>query len=308
MQRDETVILLGEDVAEYGGAFKVTAGIAEKFGPQRVRNTPMSENGFVGVAVGAALTGLRPIVEIMFMDFITLAMDQLVNHAAKFHYQFAAQAKVPMVLRTPAGAGRGYGPTHSQSLEKWLVATPGLIVIAPATAPDAKGMLKAAIRSDDPVIFIESKLLYGRSADVPSGDHTVPIGQASLARRGEDVTIVAYGAMTHQALKAAEALQKHDIEATVIDLRTLSPMDTETIAASVTETGRLLAVEEGTFTGGIAAEVVSRTIEECFDYLVAPPTRLATADVPIPASRVLEKAAVPDWQDIGKAAARLVQY
>ncbi len=245
MERDERVILLGEDIAEYGGAFKLTEGIARRFGTERVRNTPISEGGFVGVSVGAALTGLRPVVEIMFMDFITLAMDQIANHAAKFRYQFGEQAKVPMVLRTPAGAGRGYGPTHSQSLEKWLVATPGLVVAAPATPVDAKGMLKSAIRCDDPVMFIESKILYGRRGDVPEGDYTVPLGEARIAREGADVTIVAYSRMSEEALTAGPGLAEHDIEAAVIDLRTLAPLDIETVTASVEETGRVVVVEEG---------------------------------------------------------------
>jgi len=307
MERDERVILLGEDIAEYGGAFKLTEGIARRFGTERVRNTPISEGGFVGVSVGAALTGLRPVVEIMFMDFITLAMDQIANHAAKFRYQFGEQAKVPMVLRTPAGAGRGYGPTHSQSLEKWLVATPGLVVAAPATPVDAKGMLKSAIRCDDPVMFIESKILYGRRGDVPEGDYTVPLGEARIAREGADVTIVAYSRMTEEALKAAQALAEHDIEAAVIDLRTLAPLDIETVTASVEGTGRVVVVEEGNQTGGIAGEIVARIVEDCFDYLQAPPARVAAMDLPVPASRVLEQAATPDWEDIGRAAAQLVR-
>ncbi|MCE5219611.1 alpha-ketoacid dehydrogenase subunit beta [bacterium] len=307
MARDERVILMGEDIAGYGGAFKLTAGMADKYGADRVRNTPISEGGFVGVAVGAALTGLRPVVEIMFMDFLTLAMDQLANHAAKLRYQFGEQARVPMVLRTPAGAGRGYGPTHSQSLEKWLVATPGLIVVAPSTAEDAKGLLKSAIRCDDPVVFIESKILYGRRGEVPEGDYTVPLGEAKVVRHGEDVTIVAYSRMTEEALKAAEALAKYDIAAEVIDLRTLAPMDTDTVAASVEKTGRVVVAEEGHMTGGIAAEVVARIVESCFDYLQAPPTRIAAMDIPVPASPVLERAATPDWEDIGRAAAELVQ-
>ena len=307
MARDERVILIGEDIAEYGGAFKLTEGIARRFGTERVRNTPISEGGFVGVSVGAALTGLRPVVEIMFMDFITLAMDQIANHAAKFRYQFGEQARVPMVLRTPAGAGRGYGPTHSQSLEKWLVATPGLVVAAPATPVDAKGMLKSAIRCDDPVMFIESKILYGRRGDVPEGDYTVPLGEARIAREGADVTIVAYSRMTEEALKAAQALAEHDIEAAVIDLRTLAPLDIETVTASVEETGRVVVVEEGNQTGGIAGEIVARIVEDCFDYLQAPPTRVAAMDIPVPSSRVLEQAATPDWEDIGRAAAQLVR-
>jgi pyruvate/2-oxoglutarate/acetoin dehydrogenase E1 component len=307
MARDERVILMGEDIAGYGGAFKLTAGMAERFGTERVRNTPISEGGFVGVAVGAALTGLRPIVEIMFMDFLTLAMDQLANHAAKFRYQFGDQARVPLVLRTPAGAGRGYGPTHSQSLEKWLVATPGLVVVAPSTAADARGLFKSAVRCDDPVVFIESKILYGRRGEVPEGDETIPLGEAAIVRRGNDVTIVTYSRMVEESLKAATALEGHGISAEVIDLRTLAPMDTDTVAASVEKTGRVVVAEEGHLTGGIAAEIVARIVESCFDYLQAPPARVAAMDIPVPASPVLERVATPDWQAIGKAAANVVQ-
>ncbi len=306
MRRDERVVLIGEDIAEYGGAFKVTANIVDEFGPERVRNTPISEGGFVGVAVGAALTGLRPVVEIMFMDFITLAMDQLINHAAKFHYMYNGQVSVPLVVRTPAGAGRAYGPTHSQSLERHFVATPGLIVLAPATAEDAKGLLKSAIRCDDPVVFIESKILYGRRGPVPDGDYTTPIGKARLAREGGDVTIVAYSRMVEESLRAAEALAQHDISAEVIDLRSLAPLDMDAVAESVSKTGRVVVVEEGNLTGGVAAEIVARIVEECFYDLEAAPRRVAAADVPIPASPTLERAVVPSAEDIARAAAAVV--
>ncbi|MGE5532588.1 MAG: alpha-ketoacid dehydrogenase subunit beta, partial [Bacteroidota bacterium] len=258
MERDPSVILLGEDIAGYGGAFKLTAGIVERFGPERVLNTPIAEGGFVGVAVGAAMTGMRPVVEIMFMDFISQAVDQLVNHAAKFHYQFGEQCRIPLVVRCPAGAGRGYGPTHSQSLERWFAATPGLIVAAPATAEDAKGMLKSAIRSDDPVVFLESKILYGRRGEVPEGDYTVPLGKGRVAREGEHVTVLTYSRMVEESLKAAEALVEHGVEAEVVDLRTIAPLDMELIEASVEKTGRVVAVEEGTLTGGMGAEIVAR--------------------------------------------------
>ncbi len=306
MERDENVILLGEDVAEYGGAFKLTAGIVERFGKQRVRNTPISENGFVGVAVGAAITGLRPVVEIMFMDFITLAMDQIINHAAKFRYQFGAQCSVPLTIRCPAGAGRGYGPTHSQSLERYFVATPGLVVLAPSTPADAKGLLKSAIRCDDPVIFIESKLLYSTTGPVPADDYTTPIGKAAVVSEGDDVTIVAYSRMAVEAAKAAEALAEHDVSAEVIDLRTIAPLDAATVTESVKRTGRVVVAEEGWLTGGIGAELVAQIAEECFDYLSAPPRRVAAADVPVPASRTLEAAATPDAGNIARAAAELV--
>ncbi|MGC9320191.1 MAG: alpha-ketoacid dehydrogenase subunit beta [Armatimonadota bacterium] len=308
MARDERVILIGEDIAEYGGAFKVTRDMAERFGPERVRNTPISENGFVGVAVGAAMTGLRPVAELMFMDFLTLAMDQLCNHAAKFRYQYGKQCTIPLVLRCPAGAGRSYGPTHSQSLERWLVATPGLLVAAPATAADAKGMLKTAIRCDDPVVFIESKLLYGQRGEVFDGEHLVPLGEAAVRREGDDVTLVAYSRMVDEALRAADALADHEVVAEVIDLRTLAPLDMATVAASVERTGRVVVIEEGHLTGGVAAEVAQRITEECFDLLQAPPRRVAALDVPVPASRVLEEAATPDWRDIAQAAADVLRY
>lgn len=308
MQRDPAVVLLGEDIAEYGGAFKLTAGIVDHFGPERVLNTPIAEGGFVGVAVGAAMTGLRPVVEIMFMDFITLALDQLVNHAAKFRYQFGEQCRMPLVVRTPAGAGRGYGPTHSQSLERWLVATPGLVVVAPATPAEAKGLLKSAIRCDDPVVFLESKVLYGHRGEVPEGDYTVPLGEARVARAGEQVTVVAYSRMTEESLKAAAALEKRGLSVEVIDLRTLAPLDVDTVAASVERTGRLVVVEEGWLTGGVGAEIVARLVERCFDYLQAPPRRVAAADVPVPASRVLEQAVIPDYRSIARAVAEVAAY
>jgi len=308
MARDERVILIGEDIAEYGGAFKITADIAERFGTQRVRNTPISENGFVGVAVGAAMTGLRPVAELMFMDFLTLAMDQLCNHAAKLRYQYGDQCTIPLVLRCPAGAGRSYGPTHSQSLERWLVATPGLLVAAPASAADAKGLLKTAIRCDDPVVFVESKLLYGQRGEVPDGEHLTPLGEAAVRREGDDLTIVAWSRMVGEALRAAETLAEHDVHAEVIDLRTLAPLDMATVAASVEATGRAVVVEEGNLTGGVAAEIAARITEECFDALQAPPRRVAALDVPVPASRVLEEAAVPGWRDIARAAADVLRY
>jgi len=308
MRRDERVILIGEDIAGYGGAFKLTAGIVETFGPARVRNTPISENGFVGVAVGAALTGLRPVAEIMFMDFITLAMDQLVNQAAKFRYQYGPQASVPLVVRCPSGAGRCYGPTHSQSLERYFFSTPGLLVACPATPYDAKGLLKASIRRDDPVIFLESKILYGVRGDVPDEDYVVPLGQAAVRREGGSVTLVAYSRMVGESLKAAEALAEHEVSAAVIDLRTIAPLDMETVVASVSQTGRAVVVEEGWLTGGVGAEIASRITEACFDCLQAPVRRVAAADVPVPCAHSLEQAATPDWEDIGRAALATVAY
>ncbi len=307
MERDSRVILLGEDIADYGGAFKVTANIVDRFGPERVRNTPISEAGFVGVAIGAAMTGLRPVVEIMFMDFITLAMDQLINHAAKFHYMYNSQVSVPLVVRTPAGAGRAYGPTHSQSLERHFVATPGLVVVAPAAPADAKGLLKAAIRCDDPVIFIESKVLYSRRGPVPEGDYLVPIGRAAVVRQGGDVAIIAYSRMVEEALAAADALSQQGVEAAVVDLRTLAPLDMQTVAEVVSQTGRAVVVEEGNLTGGVAREICARIAQECFYDLEAPPIAVAAADVPVPASAVLERAVVPDARRIAEAVAKVLE-
>jgi pyruvate/2-oxoglutarate/acetoin dehydrogenase E1 component len=308
MLRDPSVILLGEDIAEYGGAFKLTAGIVDQFGPQRVLNTPISEGGFVGVAIGAALTGLRPVVEIMFMDFITLAADALVNHAAKFRYQFGEQCRIPLVLRTPFGGGRGYGPTHSQSLERLVFGTPGLVIVAPATAADAKGLLKSAIRSDDPVIFLESKVLYGQRGEVPGGEYLVPLGQARVACEGDDLTIVTYSRMVGEALAAAAALGEQGLSVEVLDLRTLAPLDWQVVAESVTKTGRLVVVEEGPLTGGIGGEIVARVVETCFDSIQAPPRRVAALDIPVPASPVLERAALPSAQTIAQAALAVLAY
>jgi pyruvate/2-oxoglutarate/acetoin dehydrogenase E1 component len=312
MERDPNVFVLGEDIADYGGAFKVTQGLAEKFGRTRVRNTPISENTICGVGVGAAIVGMRPIVDIMFQDFITLAMDQIVNHAAKFHYMYGGQCRVPVVFRTPAGGGRCYGPTHSQSLEAWFMHVPGLKVVAPATAYDAKGLLKSAIRDDNPVLFVESKLLDGIKGEVPEfseegGDYTVPIGEANVTRDGEHLTLIAYSRMTMEAERAADALATQGITCDVIDLRTLSPLDADTIAASVEKTGRAIVVCEDCKTAGVSAEIMARVMEECFDFLQAPVRRVAAADAPVPCADSLEKAALPDAQNIVDAAVQLLR-
>jgi pyruvate/2-oxoglutarate/acetoin dehydrogenase E1 component len=307
MRRDDNVFVLGEDIAGYGGAFKVTQGLVEEFGSERVRNTPISENTICGVGVGAAICGMRPIVDIMFQDFITLAMDQIVNHAAKFHYMYGGQCRVPVVFRTPAGGGRNYGPTHSQSLEAWFMHVPGLKVVAPSTPADAKGLLISAIRDDNPVIFVESKLLYGTKGDVPEGEYTVPIGEAKVVREGETITLIAYSRMTVEALKAADALSTHGIECEVIDLRTLAPLDMDTVAASVEKTGRAIIVCEDCQTAGVSAEVTARVMEECFDFLNAPIRRIAAADAPVPCADVLERAALPDAQKIVNAVSALLQ-
>jgi pyruvate/2-oxoglutarate/acetoin dehydrogenase E1 component len=298
MSRDRRVFLMGEDIGVYGGAFGVTRGLLADFGPERVRCTPISEATIVGTAAGAALTGMRPVVEIMFMDFLTLAMDQLANHAAKFRYMYGPQACVPMVIRTPAGGGRCYGATHSQSLEAWFLHVPGLKVVAPATPADAKSLLIAAIRDDNPVLFVEHKLLYATTGPVPDGDHPVAIGEAAVPREGSDVTLVAYSYHAGIALQAAEELAARGIDAEVIDLRTLVPMDTETILASVRKTGRLVCIEEGTRSGGVGAEIAARVAESAYEYLDAPIRRIATPDVPIPFSPPLEQAALPKADDI----------
>jgi pyruvate/2-oxoglutarate/acetoin dehydrogenase E1 component len=306
MARDERVILLGEDIAQYGGAFRVTRGLVGEFGPQRVINTPISENSFVGAAVGAALTGLRPVVEIMFMDFITLAMDQIVNHAAKLHYIYGGQVSVPLVIRTPSGAGRGYGASHSQSLEAWFVHTPGIKVIAPATAADARGLLKAAIRDDNPVLCLENKLLYSTRGDVPEDDGVVPLGKARVARPGDDVTLIAYSRMTSLALEAAESLHDEGISCEVLDLRTLSPLDTEAILESVARTKRAVIVEEDTRRAGVGAEVAAVLADEGFGSLDSPVRRVAGADTPIPCSPVLEQAVLPSVAQIAEAVESLI--
>lgn len=312
MARDDSVFILGEDIAGYGGAFKVTEGLAEKFGAARVRNTPISENTICGVGVGAAVCGMRPIVDIMFQDFITLTMDQIVNHAAKFHYMYGGQCNVPLVIRTPAGGGRCYGPTHSQSLEAWLMHVPGLKVVAPSTAYDAKGLLKSAIRDDNPVIVVESKLLYGVRGAVPDpqeagGDYTVPIGKANVIQEGADVTLVAYSRMTVEAQKAAQQLAEQNISCEVVDLRSLAPLGMETVAASVQKTGRAVVICEDCQTGGVSAEVATRIMEHCFDYLQAPIRRVAAADAPVPCSDVLEQAALPNAAKIVQATGELLR-
>jgi pyruvate dehydrogenase E1 component beta subunit len=306
MERDERVILLGEDIALYGGAFRVTRGLVKRFGPERVINTPISENSFVGVAVGAALTGLRPVVELMFMDFIALAMDQIVNHAAKLHYIYGGQARVPLVLRTPAGAGRGYGASHSQSLEAWFVHTPGLKVVAPSTPRDAHGLLKAAIRDDNPVLFIENKLLYGVKGEVPDPDEVVPIGSAAVVREGGDVTLIAYSRMTTLALDAAARLEERGISCEVLDLRSLAPLDERAVVASVARTSRAVTIEEDTCRGGVGAEVAAVIADRCFEHLDSPVRRVACADAPIPCSPTLEQAILPSVEKIVAAVESLI--
>lgn len=307
MARDETVFLLGEDIATYGGAFGVTKGLLDEYGPERVLNTPISEQGFVGMAVGAAMTGLRPVAEIMFMDFVTLIMDPMVNYAAKLHYVFGNSAACPLVVRTPGGGGRCYGPTHSQMLEAWFVATPGIKVAVPSTPADAKGLLISAIRDDNPVLFVEHKMLYGTQGPVPQGACAVPFGQAARVAAGDDLTIVAWSWMAAEARAAVPLLHQAGIGVDLLDLRTLSPLDTAAIIESVRHTGRLLIVEEGTRTGGVAAEIGQRVFEEAWDYLAAPIRRVTTPDVPLSASPGMERAAIPDRHRIAAEAVALTE-
>lgn len=302
MRRDENVIFIGEDIGVYGGAFGVSVGMFEEFGPGRVKDTPISEAAIAGTAVGAAATGLRPIMEVMFMDFVTLTMDQLVNQAAKMRYMYGGKATVPMVVRFPAGSGTGAAAQHSQSLEAWLCHTPGLKVLAPSTPEDAKGLLKSAIRDDNPVMFIEQKLLYRKKGPVPEGDYTIPIGQADIKRRGSDVTIITYGRMLERVLDAAEEVAAEGISVEVVDPRTLVPLDLETIVASVKKTGRAIVVHEACKTGGFGGEIAALIAEsDAFDYLDAPILRLAGLDTPVPYNPELEKAIVPSQDQVKQA-------
>jgi len=309
MRQNEDVFILGEDIGVYGGAFGVTRGMIEEFGPERIRNTPISEAAIAGGAVGAALTGMRPILELQFSDFITIAMDQLVNQAAKTRYMFGGKGKVPMVLRTPAGSGTGAAAQHSQSLEAWMAHIPGLKVIQPSTAYDAKGLLKAAMDDDNPVIFYEHKLLYRTKGDVPEEQYSIPIGKADIKRQGKDVTIVATAIMVHKALEAAAELEKAGIDVEIVDPRTLVPLDEETIIESVKKTGRLIVVHEAVKRGGFGGEIASVIAEsEAFDYLDAPIKRLGALAVPIPYNPHLEKATVPQVEDIIEAVKETVRF
>jgi len=309
MHRDPRVFLMGEDIGIYGGAFGVTLGLLEEFGAERVRDTPISEGAIAGVAVGAGLTGMRPVVEIMFMDFTTLAMEQLVNQAAKTRYMFGGKAKVPMVLRTPAGSGTGAAAQHSQSLEAWFVHVPGLKVVMPSTPYDAKGLLISSIRDDNPVIFVEQKLLYRSKGPVPEEEYTVPLSVAEVKREGRDLTIVATGVMVTRSLAAADKLAQEGIEVEVVDPRTLKPYDAETIIQSVIKTGRLLIVHEAYKTCGFGAEVSAMISESpAFMHLNAPIQRLAGLDIPIPYNRTLEYHTVPQEENIIAAAREMMAY
>jgi pyruvate dehydrogenase E1 component beta subunit len=306
MERDPRVFLIGEDIGEYGGAFQVSYGMLEKFGAERILDTPITELGLTGAATGAALIGMRPIAEIMFMDFTTLASEQLVNQAAKLRFMFGGQSTVPLVLRTPAGSGTGAAQHHSQSFENWFVHVPGLKVVMPSTPYDVKGLLVSAIRDDNAVVFIEHKLLYKTKGDVPEELYEIPLGKADVKREGKDLTIVAYSIMAQRSLEAAEELAKEGIEVEVVDPRSLRPLDTDTIISSIKKTGKVLIVHEAVKTGGFGGELAGVIAEsEAFGYLEAPIIRLAGREVPIPYNRELERKSVPQVEDIVEKAREL---
>jgi pyruvate dehydrogenase E1 component beta subunit len=303
MEADENVFLMGEDIGVFQGAFKVTQGLLEEFGEKRVRDTPISENTIVGAGVGAAMVGLRPVVEIMTVNFSLLALDQIINCAASIRYMFGGQVKVPMVIRMPGGAGHQLGPTHSHNFEALYLHIPGLLVAVPSTAADAKGLLKAAIRDDNPVVFLEHETLYGRRGEVPDNGEPIRFGEAAVRREGDDVTIVGILRMAEAALKAAETLaSEHEIEAEVIDPRTLRPLDLDTILESVRKTNRAIIVEEGWPHGGVGANLAALIQEQAFDYLDAPVGRVTGADVPMPYSKPLEQASFPHEEHVVRAA------
>ena len=304
MERDESVFLMGEDIGVFNGAFKVTKGLLEEFGEKRVRDTPISENTIVGMGVGAAMIGLRPVVEIMTINFALLAMDQIVNSAAHIHYMFGGQAKVPLVVRMPQGAGHQLGPTHSHCFEALYLQVPGLLVAVPSTAGDAKGLLKSAIRDDNPVIFIEHEYLYGQRSEVPEDDdYTIDFGKAAIRREGADITIVGISRMAVTAEKAAKVLsEEHEVEAEVIDPRTLRPLDLDTILDSVRKTNRAVIVEEGWPHGGVGANLAALIQEQAFDDLDAPVGRVTGADVPMPYSKPLEQISFPHEAQVVQAA------
>jgi acetoin:2,6-dichlorophenolindophenol oxidoreductase subunit beta len=293
MERDPTVYFIGEDVAAAGGVFKATVGLLDKFGAERVRDTPISEQAIVGVAMGAAMTGLRPIVEIMFSDFLATCWDMIANQVAKTRYMTDGQVSLPLVIRTANGGGSRFGAQHSQSLENWAMAVPGLKVVAPSTPADAKGLLAAAIRDPDPVLFFEQKSLYGIKGEVPDGEHIEPLGTARVLRDGKDCTIVALAAMVPRAVAAAAELEGAGIHATVVDVRCLVPLDTRTILGEVSKTGRLFTVEENPRLCGWGAEIASLAAEECFDDLDGPIVRITTPHVPLPAAQPMEDQAMP---------------
>jgi len=307
MRRDPTVLLMGEDVGAAGGVFKQTEGLFAEFGAERVIDTPISEAGAFGIAVGAAMTGMRPVFEVMFGDFMTLVMDQLVNQAAKLHYMSAGTVKAPLVLRTAVGVGANLGPQHSQTLHAWTAHIPGLKVVMPSTPADAKGLMAAAIRDDNPVVFFEDRLLYNVRGDVPPGDHVVPIGRADIKREGDHVTIIATSRMVHVALAAADLLEPQGISAEIVDPRSLVPLDIGTLVDSVKKTSRAVVLDGGYRQYGVTGEIAATIAELAFDWLDAPVIRLAGENVPIPFSKSLEPLVLPDPPRLAAIVAELVQ-
>lgn len=298
MRRDKSVFIMGEDIGHHGGIFRVTKDLVNEFGEERVRDTPISEAAFVGLGIGAAIEGMRPVVELLFMDFALVSADQIVNQAAKLRYMSGGKLSIPIVIRTQQGGGRGNGAQHSQSFESWLAQVPGLIIVAPSTPADAKGLLKSAIREPNPVVFIEHKLLYNTKGEVPDGDYTIPIGKAEIKRYGRDITIVSFSRTLLFALEAAEQLSQKQIEAEVIDLRSIEPLDMESIIDSVKGTGRLLVVHESYANCGIGAEIITRMSEQAQDILITPARRLGARHIPIPVAEPLENYVLPQISDI----------
>jgi pyruvate/2-oxoglutarate/acetoin dehydrogenase E1 component len=301
MEREPGVFVVGEDIAGLGGLFQVTSGLLDRFGPQRVIDAPISEAAQAGAGVGAALVGCRPVIELQIADFVSLVMDQVVNHAGKWRYMSGGRVTVPFVLRGAVSSGIGMAAQHSQTLESWFVHAPGLVVIMPSTPYDAKGLLKAAIRDDNPVVFLEKRLLYSRRGPVPEGDYTVPIGVADVKQEGGDVTFVSYAAGVHLGLQAARQLSREGVSVEVIDLRTLKPLDIETVVASVRKTGRLVVATEAARALSMASEVVARVCDEAFDALEAPPVRVTAKDTPMPYAAPLERAVLPQVEDVVEA-------
>jgi pyruvate dehydrogenase E1 component beta subunit len=298
--RDESVFLIGEEIGVFEGSYKITAGLLAEFGPERVRDTPIAEEGFVGAAIGAAMLGMRPVVEVMTINFSLLAIDQIVNHAAKMHAMFGGQVSVPLVIRTPGGGGQQLAATHSQNLEVWYAHVPGMKVVAPATPADAAALLRAAIRDDDPVLFLENLALYNTKGEVPDGEHVGQIGTAALAKPGNDITVISYSRGTVIALEVAGRLEADGVSVEVVDLRSLRPLDRETVCASVRKTSRAVVLEDDWLSYGVGAEIAATIQEGAFDYLDAPVRRVAAAEIPLPYAKPLETAALPTASDLHK--------
>ena len=306
MLSDDKVFLIGESIGPYGGCFKVTEGLWEEFGDERIMDTPLSESAIVGCGVGAAMMGLKPIVELMFADFVTIGMDQLVNNAAKMKYLHDGDIDFSMVLRMPQGAGATMGPHHSQSVESWIMNIPGIKIVVPSNAYDAKGLLKSAVRDNNPIVFLEHKLLYNEKGEVPEGDYTVPLGKANVVKEGKDITIIAYSYMIKIALQAADLLAKEGISAEVVDVRTIRPLDVETLAESVKKTEKAVIVHEAPVFGGAGGEIAALLQEAVFDYLDAPIGRVGATETPVPYSQPLEQAHLPNAQKIADKVKQMI--